>query len=294
MPKALLTVSILLVLIGLSGAEVTSVVSRDASKEINNISIGLSGEASYRVESSPDGRTHKLVIKDAANAVARPDWQRLSPVIDRLSSYSEGGSTIIEIRTMKPSRITSSRSGDSISLQLNQGSAPAPGPQAPAPKPQPQRASRPEPARLTIKEHKLKAEPEPMQVQPVTPDSTELEPVAPPSPQPIEPEATQVTDEHELVSFLRVHWQWISLLALGLVMLIFSIRACMRSRRKRALERAQAEELPALIMDSATRQRMVMRLVEQGWTAPQVAAELRIPVKEVRRLIAQAKKHPEL
>lgn len=292
MPKALLTVSILLVLIGLSGAEVTSVVSRDASKEINNISIGLSGEASYRVESSPDGRTHKLVIKDAANAVARPDWQRLSPVIDRLSSYSEGGSTIIEIRTMKPSRITSSRSGDSISLQLNQGSAPAPEPKTPAPKPQPQRASRPEPARSILKEPKPKAEP--MQVQPVPQDSTELEPVAPPTPKPIEPEATQAAEEHELVSFLRVHWQWISLLALGLVMLIFSIRACMRSRRKRALEPAQAEELPALIMDAATRQRMVMRLVEQGWTAPQIAVELRIPVKEVQRLIAQAKKRPEL
>ena len=294
MPKLLLGLWILLALSLLSAAEVTSVVSRDASKEVNNISVGLSGEASYRVESSADGKTHRLVIKDAANAVERPDWQRLSPVIDRLSVNREGSGTVIEIKTMKPSRITHSRSGESISLQLNQGSAPAPEPKAPVIKAQPEKTPRPEPERLIPKEPKPKPEPEAEPALPAYSDSSELEIAPPPAAEATEPEPPQAPVENEVLSFLRVHWQWISLLALGLVMLILSIRACVRSRRKRALERAQQEEAPALIMDSATRQRMVMRLVQQGWTAPQVAAELRIPVKEVKRLIATAKKHPEI
>lgn len=294
MPKLLLGVWLLLALSLLSAAEVTSVVSRDASKEVNNISVGLSGEASYRVESSADGKTHRLVIKDAANTVERPDWQRLSPVIDRLSVNREGTGTVIEIKTMKPSRIIHSATGASISLQLNQGSAPAPEPKAPVVKAQPERASRPETERLIPKEPKPKPEPEAEPAQPVHSDSSELEIAPPPAAEAAEPEPPQAPVENEVLSFLRVHWQWMSLLAVGLLLLIWSIRACVRSRRLRALTEPEPEEVPALIMDTATRQRMVMRLVEQGWTAPQVAAELRVPLKEVKRLIATAKKHPEL
>ena len=47
-------------------------------------------------------------------------------------------------------------------------------------------------------------------------------------------------------------------------------------------------------MDSATRQRMVLRLAEQGWTASQVAAELKLPVREVERIISKSKQRPEL
>jgi len=68
MPKALLCLVFLaLGLSQLASVSVNSIFSRDAGKEVNNLRIGLSAEASYRVESSADGKTHRVLVQGAQN-----------------------------------------------------------------------------------------------------------------------------------------------------------------------------------------------------------------------------------
>ncbi len=304
MRKALMGILVLAIALPcLASVEVKSVQSRDAGKEANNVNIGLSGDAAYQVQSSHDGKVHKIIVRDAQNAVARPDYQRLSPVIDRIRTYREGSNTVVEINTMQPSRISHSQSSDRISLRLDQGQEIPPEPEDSTPlAPQTpdlsvdrdpelptKAAARVNPTKLPAPTQASTPEPE----KPIFPATIDLD-SAPPPAEEREESAQAQPAEHPIKEFLRIHWSWMLLLATGLAMLIFSIRACLRSKARRYSAASTPEETPALIMDSATRQRMVMRLAEQGWTASQVAAELKLPVREVERIISKSKQRPEL
>jgi len=287
MPKALLCLVFLaLGLSQLASVSVNSIFSRDAGKEVNNLRIGLSAEASYRVESSADGKTHRVLVQGAQNQVERPDYQRLSPVIDRVSAYQQGDNTIVEIRTMRASRVSHSQSSSGIIVQLNQGSQ-----SVPVADPTADKASNPvskRPRRIRTPRITEDIPPPEMEIAPAV---TAVDSVPAPAPKTVAPAIPKVQDQR-LLAFVRANLLWMLLLLAGLFLLIVAIRIGRRTPRLK--EVPDSEETPALIIDSSTRNRMVMRLVEQGWTAPQVAGELRIPVKEVERVIALAKKRPEL
>lgn len=276
------TISVLLLMLFacyLSGANLESIKATDSGNTVNNISVTLSDSETYSVSSSADGKTHRLSIQNTDVGSIRPDYKRLSRVIDKISCSQEGSNTIVVIQTMEASQISHSQSGAKISLRIAQGNG-TPEPTTAKPlrdaEPSPGAPLRPEAPAIPIP----KATPQ----QVIDPDTVDnnLYPDAP------MPDPLGGYDEENVVSFFAANWAWIIFGAIGIILLALAFWFGMRTPKEKILD--AEEDRPTFIMDSAAKKRMVMRLADQSWTAAQIAAELRLPIQDVQRIINEPRK----
>jgi len=284
---------------------IDSVVSRDTGVDKNRVVINVSGDARYSVQSSSGGVVHRIVIPDAGSISGKPDYKRLSPVIDRISAYREGANAVIEIRTMDAVDVSHSLQDGKIVLNLGkagttpvvnqQPAVPKPGHTLPA-EPRPTTRYYDSPQEIATINVKPTRKPTPKPLPPDTlraenaapavekqlfPATSEIDSVAPP--QAVAGDMPEKAETGvafgELVSRYRI-WGFG---ALTLIILFFMIRAALKKP-------AAKDELKGttLVLDEETKTRMVMKLVKEGWKASQIARELNISQREVEHVISLA------
>ncbi|NLK49556.1 MAG: hypothetical protein GX294_02795 [Candidatus Cloacimonetes bacterium] len=97
-------------------------------------------------------------------------------------------------------------------------------------------------------------------------------------------------DKHQKSSNLKVFIQnngmllWIIMILLVAAVLFYFVYFRLMNKPE-----PETGEEPRLIMDDDTRERIVMRLDDKGWTADQIAEELQLQQKQVKQIISQNK-----
>lgn len=257
---------------------VGSVTSRDTGDGTNRVVIGISGDATYSVQPSAGGSVHRVVIPNTDGSAPKADYRRLSPVIDRISTYVEGTNTVVEIRTMRPASISHSKSTGQIVLELDTG-ATSPSPSAVKPKGKELPPVYVRPAKPKLEEPKVE---EPAVVDSIAETRFPSSVAAPVLPPPVMEE-----EESAIAEFVRHNPLYLGLLAVLSILLIIIVRA-MRKHRTTP-EPAELSGV-TLVLDEDTKKRMVMKLIDQGWTPRETAMELKLHQREVDAIIAQARR----
>lgn len=302
---------------------VESIRSTDTSKTSNTVSIELSDPAQYSVQQLPGGKGVRLTIKNANSLGGNPQYPRLSEVIDQVSARMEGGNAIIDIKTMGDYDISHGTNSDRSRITVSVNSAPAaPKPAATAapasktqipPEAMPKKVGLPDRVsgtpRMPAPAPKL-APPnsQPPVEQPSAPAATPEVPLPVTEEQPLAVEAlpepstdgaseiTVATPETgkptQSKSALPL---WLIIAAAALLSLLVILKYFLSKHPATPVNTSEEErsETPVegrtLLLDPATRQRMVQKLLDQGWSSTEIAREMRLGVKEVETIVAALK-----
>lgn len=305
---------------------VLSVRSTDTSTTSNTVSIELSDPAQYRVQELPGGNGVRVTIQDVQSLQGSPSYPRLSQVIDAVSAQMVGGYAIIDIKTMDGFAISHQANSDNsrITVLIN-AAVPVPSVPKPAGSPVPAGQSfdppqalprkvnqpevihrRPEPpqtrsagaasAETAVESSTAETLPPPGQDQPATPG---MDPtpqagadLAPASASEGAPSAADQDPPAPERGSLLLYLVLAGAALLGLsVILKFLVR---KPPEEEAVQAPNPDpETPLegdiLLLDPATRRRMVQKLLGQGWSSSQIAREMRLGVREVEEIVADLK-----
>ena len=284
---------------------IESVVSRDTGVDQNRVVINLSGDARYSVQPYSGGTVYRVIVPDAGTISGKPDYKRLSPVIDRISTYKEGNNAVIEIRTMDAVNVNHSIQDGKIVLNLGKTAAtPVVKQQEPAPKQAntPAEGTTPSiryfnsPQEIATINVKAARKPVPKPILQDTlmadrnaaadnkqlfPATSDIDSVVPP--QALDGDMPdKVRSGFDIGAFISKYRIW-GLGLITLVLLFFVLRAALKKPAKQ-------EDLKGttLVLDDETKTRMVMKLLKEGWKATQIARELNLPLREVEHVISLA------
>jgi hypothetical protein len=262
----------------------------DLSKTKNEITIELSEPSFYTFGELPRGEGIRFVINNAGESIAQPIYPRLSEIIDRISVYKDGLNAVVEIRTMGSYKISQYSSKDKRRINVSVIKGVASASPAPAEKPKaalprkvekPQAVVRPQPA-------VEKAEPVPQ--APVAmvakPDSAEDREIAVTKPDSAETDTTAASGTIVGKNLVLPHIAGVTLILCLLIFLKY-----LRRRAPESMPETPEDDLEGatLMLDPETRRRMVGKLVNQGWSAGEIARELRLGTKEVQSIVDQLK-----
>ncbi len=306
--KKLAVMAVFGLVIALCAATVSvgSVVSRDTGVDKNRVVIDVSGSARYSVQPLSGGTVHRIVIPDATSSGGKPDYKRLSPVIDRISTYKEGSNTVVEVRTMDAVDVSHSLQNGKIVLNISKtGDQPVVKTQETAPRKVYTPPADPIPptryydapqeiASITVRPSKTKVQ-KPLLPEVLKPDSSaaapevkqffpatsEIDSLLPP--QALDEEMPQKAEAGSgAMNFVKKYWYWLAG-ALLLILLLIILRP-------RAKEDDKHDDLKGttLVLDEETKNRMVMKLLKEGWKSTEIAKELNLPIKEVEHVISLA------
>lgn len=287
----------------MASVNIDSVVSRDTSADKNRVVISVSGDPHYSVQTASGGTVLRVVIPDAGSISGKPDYKRLSPVIDRISTYKDGGNAIVEIRTMNAVDVNHSLQDGKIVLNIGKTSgSPVVTQQEPSPKsaylpqiePKPSSRYYTSPQEIGTIHVKPAKKPIP---KPLLPDSltaassreakqlfpatSEIDSMAIPKAEEgdIPQKAPSKQGFGALVSKAGIP----GLSAIILLILFVIVRAIGKKPTPK-------DDLKGttLVLDDETKTRMVLKLLKEGWKASQIAKELNLPLREVEHTITQA------
>lgn len=266
--------------LSLAAYEVRSVRAIDTSKSSSRVEVELSGAAKYSVQPLNNGEGVRLTVSNAGSVASAPVYQRLSEIIYSITTQSDGQKSFIDIQTMGKVdySLSTNSAKDKITLALTKaGSAPAKAVNKPKIVPEQKKAPLPAPEKVT------EAKPDTL-VKPVIKDTLNSS-----------PEGTLAVKETEEVTQSKpnikplILWSGIGLLLLLIVFVFWKyFRKTPQVTKKEKAEKAF--EGPTLMLDSETRTRMVRKLTEQGWTAREIAREMKMNTKDVETLLATIKR----
>ncbi len=261
-----------LVLLGLlfcrlAAVQLTEIKASDAGRRESKITFTLSESNPYMVSVGEDNKSFKVVFIGVENQALVPDYVRLSPVIDRITSTEEDGSAVVEIRTMRSCNYSDYKLGRRVYLMLEFIEQPAPRVRLPQSRPvRPKAAVQ---VADTVSTHAETTEPESTAV--VAQQDTIIAQEAPKS---------------EAARPFPILWLIIAAAVLVvLVLLILVFRRKPKSYDYKVVTEQKATEPEPLEQVSPVLSKMAKLLADQGWTVAEIAAELNVPESTVKQLI---------
>jgi hypothetical protein len=313
--KKLAVLALLTLCVALFQATVNigSVVSRDTGVDKNRVVIDVSGKTTYSVEPSSGGTVHRIVIPNAGSLGTKPEYKRLSPVIERISTYKDGNNAVVEIRTMEAVNLSHSMQNGRIVLNLSKaGSSPVLSPRESVPKPVILPPSDPIPptryydspqeiATIKVKPSQKKPVIKPLpppekpkadsilpapEVKQLFPSTAEVDSLLPP--QALDDEMpVQAVAKADFMSFVKKNWIWLA----GALLLALIAIIVLAGKKKTS----KPDDLKGttLVLDGETKSRLVMKLHKENWKASEIARELNLPLKEVEQVISQATRNSD-
>ena len=292
-----------------AAAEVESVRSTDTSKTSNTVCIELSEPAQYTTQNLPGGKGLRLTIKNVSSLGGKPQYPRLSEVIDMVSACIEGRDAIIDIKTMGDFDISHSSNSDRDRITVAVNSAPKTNI---PPSAMPKKVVLPE----NVSNRPKQASPAPSVKAPgsKSPQEQPSAQTAPPSQMPLPAseeeqleakalpetttagtsglEANAVNDDKTTKGNLPL-WLIIAAAALLILLVVLKFFLAKRPEAVSGTSETEGDENPAegrtLLLDPETRQRMVQKLLDQGWSSSEIAREMRLGVREVEEIVAKLK-----
>ena len=273
---------ILLCSLSLAGREVISVKSTELSPTSNRIDVALSEGVNITVRALGDQRGVRITIPNVDYFNAAPQYLRTSMFIDRITTKLEGTTAYIDVMTMDKVRHTMFNGPKNISITLSSFSD-------------------------------QEQEPEPVIAEADATDNDSI--VNNPSGKPVEqPESRDSAQPTELESKgdspdslatllnsgedispdvaeeMRARTPMWLLIMLGAATLLLVAMVIWKYFRKRnstpgVEEPVRKLEGTTLLFDAETRERMVQKLSEQGWSSREIARELKISLREVEAIL---------
>ena len=252
----------------LAAVQLTEIKASDEGRRETKLTFTLSESNPYMVSVGEDNKSFKVVFIGVENQALVPDYTRLSPVIDRIISTEEGGSAVVEVRTMKSCNYSDYKLGRRVYLMLEFIEQPAPRVRLPR-----SRAVKPKavaPAADTVSTLAEQVDPESTAV------AAQQDTIIP-----------QKAPQREAAKPFPIKLL-LSIAAAALVVLILLILIFRRKPKSFDFEVVTDSEPPAPEPDeqmSPVLSKMAKMLADQGWTAAEIAAELNIPESTVKQLI---------
>lgn len=287
MKKTLFMALILCLGLTCAAIEIESIRSWDLSQKSNQVVIKLSATPQYQVQNLPDGNGIRIRIPDATEPEYQPDWPRISPVLDEISWNARGGDLFIDILTMGeyPIAHNLSYNGRRITVVVGENPKPAPRPK-PVPSPATSMEKTPE---VAIEDHEsgfVQNDSIPSQADSVAADTLIH---APGTTLPEKP-AESAPDSEKTARKKRPFFSLYVIIGVALILCVWVILRFFRKRKPAELPGSfiQTPEGSILLMDNDTKSRMVKKLQKQGWTASQIARELKLSVRQVEEISSGA------
>lgn len=281
---------------------IRSVRSVDTSATSNAVTIELGESAQYSVQKMEGGRGIRVTIRDVSSLGGTPQYPRLSEVIDRVSTRMEGANASIDIKTMGDYDFSTRANSDNsrITVLINsEAAASATQPQAttssgtklrkpdqpPLPAPPLERSAAPEDPQKT------QESPTSVYVEdPSSPGETGSQAdMADPEPR----AGAAAAEEMNPRQNNRLLPLWLILGSTALLCLWVILKYLVRRKpraKPEATDPRKATATPAgttLLLDPETRLRMVQKLLDQGWTATEIAREIRLDLQETEEIVRQ-------
>lgn len=277
--KRLLMLLMLWLLFGhLAATRLLSVQALDQGRSSTKITFNLDEASPYRVMAGTGNKSFKVVFTGVENSALKPDYKRLSPVIDRITSSMEAGNAIVEINTMQRCNVRDYSLGKNVYLELEFID--------PAPQSKTLKAPKKPAVRPAIKQSLEESSSTAQEL--AEPESTKT---AQEQEAPIKVEAAPNTPNN---TFTLNQWLgskrklWLILAASILLLLILLFLIFRKKRQPIHFEVASAKESQAVEVEELENPmlgRMAKRLANQGWTAAEIAAELNITESTAKRFI---------
>ncbi len=269
--------------LSLGAREVTAVRSVETSATTNRIEVSVSDAGNYSVQALNNGMGIRIIVPGVSEINAVPEYLRTSRLIDRVVARLEGGSAIVDVTTMVKVGYTQ-RAGDKAILvnlaaasgkQEQQNPAPAETPATPAATGQ------------TNLEPRKTEEVQAIKPELAIPSDKDI---PTPAPETVVPPAKNDTlyEESESVTTSRFKPWLIALIgavALALILLVIFKYFKKSAPAPNTDQPARKLEGMTLLFDAETRERMVHKLSEQGWTAREIARELKLSLREVQAIL---------
>ncbi len=284
-------------------AVVRSVRSIDTSATSNAVSIELGESAQYSAQKLEGGQGIRVTIRDVSSLGGKPQYPRLSEVIDVVSARLEGGNAIIDIKTMGDCDFSTRANADNsrITVLINSGAA------ADAAQPQaatsagtrPRKPDQPPLPAPPLEQTTIPQAPHKPQESPASmygeegsslgetisqADKADTETQA--------GEASAAEDMNPRQKNIRLAL-WLILGSLALLGLAVILKCLVRRQPAAGLESIAQKEAPpnaegtTLLLDPETRLRMVQKLLDQGWSASEIAREIRLGLQETEEIVRQ-------
>lgn len=278
--KALLILAVLLCVSALAATTLLSVRAVDDGKTASRIAIRLSDPVNYSFNASGQNITVSLPgVKLGASAA---QYRRLSHVIDYISLSEDESGSYITIRTMDQFKVSHNDTGSGLVVQVGTAS--------PVPEVQPP------PAVVRPKTKFAPAPPQVLKPVPIAPLADSLSPAdSIPAPAKLPAAKPKTPLWKWLVKDIKANpliWGIVALLIFGLAAyLLWPKRAPQKDEE--AFEEKKSPDLglngATLIMDAETKQRMITKLMDEGWTAKEISQEIKLPLGEVELLAAKSR-----
>lgn len=282
MQKIIYTLLAVAACLSLRAVRIETVTARDLTPTRSQVVIKLSAPAVYSVQDLPGRKGLRVIVPAVSEFSGILNYPRLSKVIDTVNAFSDGNRGVVEIATMAAWPSTYFLSDDKLRIVVNINAT-----QAANPKPKEAQSSNKLPAALppasTIKDIPPATDTTAMQTV-VKPET--IKPVAKVS-EPIKTKSMCIPlNSEQIVTWLT--WLGAAVLVALLVMLLYQLLR----KKPKPLPAARPEkkaETDGLHLDTETRNRMVGRLSDQGWTASEIAREIKLSEEDVEEIIARTK-----
>ncbi len=284
--RAILIVAMLMSVWLLSAAvNVESINAVDLSQNSSQVTISLSSGSVYTVQRSSSGFGMRVVIPYCKVGKVVPSYPRLSQVLDNITAYAVGSSAVIDIKVMSDLNISHNANADKsqITVTISNPSAPQSKSAVIAQKPKPEIPRKTTPTTPIKAKIDNSAKADTSKV-PALAAPTKLPP--PPKPKSEKLPHSKKVIKRKFIRFRESHLIYI-ISVLTLIFVVLVIKQYFRPNivKKTKTNKDNTIEGTTLLLDSETRTRMVHRLLDQGWTAREIALEMKLGVRDVERII---------
>ena len=311
---SIFTCAMLILGIALFGTTVQGIKTEDKESGTKRLNVSNKNNTSGNIRSSADGKSPKIISNKTGEKTAQTNYKRLSPTSDRTAPSNGGKDSVGEIRNLSPSKVRQSQSDKKTGGTTKQHE----------PKKTVKQTEKAVVENIESSYSTYAAEPDEGEEGAEGEEEEEEEEEEKPASRrmlylpymmdsqkdkALRPRGRYIPEEdysafkedeeylggtrgdkHQKSSNLKVFIQnngmllWIIMILLVAAVLFYFVYFRLMNKPE-----PETGEEPRLIMDDDTRERIVMRLDDKGWTADQIAEELQLQQKQVKQIISQNK-----
>lgn len=309
---SIFTCAMLILGIALFGTTVQGIKTEDKESGTKRLNVSNKNNTSGNIRSSADGKSPKIISNKTGEKTAQTNYKRLSPTSDRTAPSNGGKDSVGEIRNLSPTGVRQSQSNKKTdgtrkqdeskqtvrqtekavvenieSTYSTYNAEPDEGEEGAEGEEEEEEEDKPVSRRMLYMPYMMDSQKD----KALRPRGRYI-PEEDYSAFKEDEEYLGGTrgDKHQKSSNLKVFIQnngmllWIIMILLVAAVLFYFVYFRLMNKPE-----PETGEEPRLIMDDDTRERIVMRLDDKGWTADQIAEELHLQQKQVKQIISQNK-----
>lgn len=309
---SIFTCAMLILGIALFGTTVQGIKTEDKESGTKRLNVSNKNNTSGNIRSSADGKSPKIISNKTGEKTAQTNYKRLSPTSDRTAPSNGGKDSVGEIRNLSPTGVRQSQSNKKTdgtrkqdeskqtvrqtekavvenieSTYSTYNAEPDEGEEGAEGEEEEEEEDKPVSRRMLYMPYMMDSQKD----KALRPRGRYI-PEEDYSAFKEDEEYLGGTrgDKHQKSSNLKVFIQnngmllWIIMILLVAAVLFYFVYFRLMNKPE-----PETGEEPRLIMDDDTRERIVMRLDDKGWTADQIAEELQLQQKQVKQIISQNK-----